>query len=132
MPTPIDALITDHAKTDVYDYTAYNRVGEAVTYLASLLNGTYDIVVTVTGKHDWTAEDVPTQSDIDTYLADVQAIHDATAQTIGAPTVMAYTVTVANLIETILCDADAIMRAIAAAWRRCGASTSICGLGGLV
>lgn len=115
MASEIDALITDHATTDHYDARDYNRVGAAVAYVAGLLNSTYGFNVTVTAKHDWTEADIPTQSDIDRYLADIQTCRDAFAQlasTPDAPTVMRYNVDTANAIEKILADVDALIASL--------------------
>ena len=116
MASEIDALITNHTAADHYDYRDYNRVGAAVAYVAGLLNSTYGFNVTVTAKHDWTAADIPTQSDINRYLSDIQTCRDAFTQltsTPDAPTVMRYNVDTANAIEKILVDADHLMYNIA-------------------
>lgn len=112
MASEIDALITNHTTSDHYDYRDYNRVGAAVAYVAGLLNSTYGFNVTVTAKHDWTAVDIPTQSDIDRYLADIQTCRAAFEQLAGtpdAPTAMRYNITTANAIEKILKDVDHLM-----------------------
>ena len=114
MASEIDALIVNHTAVDHYDYRDYNRVGAAVAYVAGLLNSTYGFNVTVTAKHDWTAADILTQSDIDRYLVDIKTCRDAFAQlasTPEAPTAMRYNADTANRIERILiaCD-DALTR----------------------
>ena len=119
MAEEIDALITDHTATDHYDYRDYNRVGAAVAYVAGLLNSTYGFAVSVTAKHDWTAADIPTQSDVDRYLADVKTCRDAFAQlasTPEAPEAMRYNVDVANAIEQILKNCDDALDRMAKSW----------------
>ena len=115
MASEIDALITNHTAADHYDYRDYNRVGAAVAYVAGLLNTDCGFNVAVTAKHDWTAADIPTQSDIDRYLADIQTCRAAfqqLASTPDAPTVMRYNVDVANRIEQVLLDADILINSL--------------------
>ena len=116
MASEIDALIVSHTAADHYDYRDYNRVGAAVAYVAELLNSAYGFNVSVTAKHDWTAADILTQSDIDRYLSDVQTCRDAFTQlssTPDAPTEMRYNITTANAIEKILADVDHLMHNMA-------------------
>jgi hypothetical protein len=108
----IDVLIVNHTAADHYDYRDYNRVGAAVAYVAGRLNTDYGFNVSVTAKHDWTAGDIPTQSDIDRYLADIQTCRDAFAQlasTPEAPEAMRYNVDTANAIEKILLGTDHLL-----------------------
>ena len=117
MAEEIDVLIVNHTVADRYDYRDYNRVGAAVAYIAGILNGDCGFNISVTAKHDWTAADIPTQSDIDRYLADIQTCRDAFAQlasTPGAPTVMRYNVDTANAIERILMDVDTLIASLQA------------------
>ena len=116
MAEEIDALIVNHTAADHYDYRDYNRVGAAVAYVAGLLNTDYGFNVAVTAKHDWTAADIPTQSDIDRYLADIQTCRAAfqqLASTPEAPGAMRYNVDTANAIEKILADVDHLLYNIA-------------------
>lgn len=73
----IDTLITDRASGSYYGADDLNRVGEAVQYLADLLNG-YGYPVTVSPKIDWSDDDsnpdIPTTAQMANYLADVSAI----------------------------------------------------------
>ena len=116
MASEIDALIVNHTAADHYDYRDYNRVGAAVAYVAGILNGDCGFNISVTAKHDWTAGGIPTQSDIDRYLADIKTCRDAFAQlasTPAAPTAMRYNVATASAIEKILKDVDHLMYNIA-------------------
>ena len=119
MASEIDALIVNHTAADRYDYRDYNRVGAAVAYVAGLLNTDYGFNVAVTAKHDWTAADIPTQSDIDRYLTDIQTCRAAfqqLASTPTAPTVMRYNVDTANRIEKILVAVDDSVRRMRLTW----------------
>ena len=116
MTEEIESLIVNHTAADHYDYRDYNRVGAAVAYVAGLLNTDYGFNVAVTAKHDWTAADIPTPSDIDRYLADIQtcrASFQQLASTPEAPTAMRYNVDTANAIEKILVDVDHLLYNIA-------------------
>lgn len=116
MAEEIDALITNHTAADHYDYRDYNRVGAAVAYVAGLLNTNCGFDVSVTAKHDWTEADIPTQSDIDRYLADIQTCRGAFAQlasTSETPGAMRYNVDTANRIEKILLDVDHLIYSMA-------------------
>lgn len=119
MASEIDALIVNHTAADHYDYRDYNRVGAAVAYVAGLLNTAYGFNVAVTAKHDWTEADIPTQSDIDRYLADVQtcrAAFEQLASTPETPLVMRYNVDAANRIEQILIAVDDALDRMAKSW----------------
>ena len=119
MASEIDALIVNHTAADHYDYRDYNRVGAAVAYVAGLLNSAYGFNVTVTAMHDWTVADIPTQSDIGRYLADIQTCRAAFAQlasTPAAPEAMRYNVDTANRIEQILSDIDDALDRMAKSW----------------
>ncbi len=112
MASEIDALIVNHTAADHYDYRDYNRVGAAVEYVAGVLDNDCGFNVSVTAKHNWTAADTITQSNIDRYLADIQTCRDAFVQlasTPDAPNVMRYNVETANAIEKILKDVDRLM-----------------------
>lgn len=133
MASEIDALIANHTAADHYDYRDYNRVGAAVAYVAGLLNSAYGFNVTVTAKHDWAEADIPTQSDIDRYLADIQTCRGAFTQlasTPETPTVMRYNVDVANNIEQIILDVEKLINNMSAAFHHSG--VTICGQGGLI
>ncbi len=119
MASEIDALIVNHTAADHYDYRDYNRVGAAVAYVVGLLNSTCGFNVAVTAKHDWTAADIPTQSDIDRYLADIQTCRNAFAQlasTPETPEAMRYNVDTANRIEQILAACDDAIARMAKSW----------------
>ena len=120
-------LITDRtasdvaAKTDKGSYNAsdLNRVGAAVEYVGNrLLSCGY--AVPVAPKRDWTAEDTPSASQMQRYLADVAALRAALAVLETTPEVppdmVKLTYAEANSIEQILKDLDRLLTNMAAAW----------------
>lgn len=153
----IDTLITDRSSTDVmrwkylrdkgwdnmsstertewlgamkgaYDYTDLNRIGEAVAYLAALLNE-YGYSVTVSPKTDWAMGDIPQAEDMEQYLADVEALKAAFYGTTALPATMTgLTAEAANNIETLLQEIETNIKRMTAAFRHCG--TTVCGMGG--
>lgn len=60
-----------------YNYTDLNRVGNAVKYIADMLNTAgYNVKINV--KLDWVLEDLPTISQLEEYLGNVRTVRDAT------------------------------------------------------
>lgn len=59
-----------------YNYTDLNRVGNAVTYVAGRLTDA-GYFVPVSPKIDWTDSDIPKESDMQTYLEDVEILRSA-------------------------------------------------------
>lgn len=59
-----------------YNYTDLNRVGNAVTYVAGRLTDA-GYFVPVSPKIDWTDSDIPKESDMQTYLEDVEILRGA-------------------------------------------------------
>lgn len=123
----IDTLVIDRTQADVsvgtgkgtYNASDLNRVGEAVAYLAGVLNG-YGYAVAVSPKTDWTAQDTPTEAQMQRYLDDVAALRAALAVMETTPEVPAdmakLTYAEANNIEQILKDIDRLLTNMAAAW----------------
>lgn len=60
-----------------YNADDLNRVGAAVQYLRERLYTLAGEVVDVTAKSDWTESDIPTEGDMEAYLADIAAIRGA-------------------------------------------------------
>lgn len=94
MATIIDTLITDRSQADVdellallaagenpadhkgaYNASDLNRVGTAVLYLQSRL-ASVGMTAAGTVRTDWTAADIPTQGEMEDYLAAVAAIRE--------------------------------------------------------
>ena len=59
-----------------YNYIDLNRVGNAVTYVAGRLTEA-GYFVPVSPKIDWTESDIPKESDMQTYLEDVEILRSA-------------------------------------------------------
>lgn len=107
-----------------YNASDLNRVGEAVGYVVAYLNGMqatldayreqYDVAaaavynvtwdtITVTVKTDWTIDDIPTQSQMAAYLANVDAASSAITISRSLPDSMSrLTYVGANEIERVL------------------------------
>lgn len=112
--------ITDRTESDViarnekgtYNATDLNRVGECVQIIADVLN-MYGYFATVDVKTDWQMGDIPTTSDMQTYLNNVDVLINASytlAQTPTLPGSMAYfDWRKANVIEQILVDLKEII-----------------------
>jgi hypothetical protein len=97
-----------------------NRVGSAVNTLSALLNG-YGYSVTVTGKTDWTRNDIPNMSSIGTYLSDISAIKTVFYGTADLPTVTSsFTYSDANNIETLLLEVEENINNMISAFFYCG------------
>lgn len=128
--------LTDAEKTEymaglkgAYNYTDFNRVGEAVSYLAQQMktlaeqvsaygeeNGAGSDVsgvlpydpdsITVSPKTNWTVTDIPTQSAMETYINDLATLRAQFELPASAPAVPAnmhnLTFSTANDIEYLL------------------------------
>ena len=95
-----------------YNCTDLNRVQSAVRYLQDrFANVGYS--VDVSDAKTWTLQDVPTQSELSNYLADVRAIRGVLTlfrDTPEAPdTMVGFTYSKANHIEQILLDVDTLL-----------------------
>ena len=102
-----------------YNATDLNRVGSAVNYVAQrLTDAGYQVLVAP--KINWSVSDIPTQSDMTAYLADVQTMRDVFPMPSTTPELPAdmagLTYQEANNIEQILLDVDALITAMANAW----------------
>lgn len=91
-----------------YNASDLNRVGAAVRYLAERF-ALYGYQVSVNPKTDWTAEDIPTPTEMQTYLGEVAKVRDvldiATAPTLPADA-EGLTHSEANAIEIVLVMID--------------------------
>ncbi len=137
----IDTLITDRAQSDVdrvlalidkgsadmtsaersefatymkgaYNASDLNRVGNAISYLATLISG-YGYAVSVNPKTDWANTDIPTTEQMTAYLDDVAAIRAAIAQLPNTPQAPSdaenLTFAEANAIEQIMVDVEIVI-----------------------
>lgn len=88
------------AAKGAYNYTDLNRVESAVAEIAPLLG------LTLTTKTDWSMWDCPTQGDMTRYLSNVEAVRNASPNTVNLPAVplrmTGLTFEVANRLEEIL------------------------------
>jgi len=115
----LDTLITNRTGGH-YNATDLNRVGQAVQYVADLLNG-YGYQVSVGPKTDWTPEDIPRASDMAQYLADLNAIKDKFYGTTPLPEGMDdLTHDDANNIGKLLDEIEAYINRMVAGFRKCG------------
>lgn len=95
-----------------YDASDLNRVGAAVEYVVDRLTE-YGYHVPVSIKNDWKVGDIPTATQLETYLQNVKAVRSAIAvfpNTPDAPIDMnKLTYVEANNIEKILQDVDQLI-----------------------
>lgn len=105
----IDELIFDRTSANLvagdpkgkYDFQDYNRVGEAINYVAN------EMELSITAKTDWGNEDIPRASDMTTYRQNVKTIIDNLEMPNKLPTTNKNILTIlgANQIEKALYDA---------------------------
>lgn len=108
-----------------YNAEDLNRVGAAVRFLADLLlEYGYGLSGMVQTRTDWTEEDIPTRSDMETYLNNIRALMDCYHV---LPTTPALPENMdrlghqgANDIEKVLLDLYFLVQNMAAAWFYCG------------
>lgn len=98
-----------------YNNTDLNRVGEAINYLANLLN-TYGYVNTATAKTDWQIGDKPNPEQMTDYLNNLNKLKTAFAVKPSTPNLPKDMVDLlyseANNIEKFLFDIDELLRAM--------------------
>ena len=134
----LDGTITSAEKTTwlaglkgAYNYTDLNRVGEAVEYVADILNSS-GRSITVTAKQDWEMEDIPTTTQMTAYLADLTILKSSVSGASGtAPTSMDYlTYEKANAIEQLIINVYNAIISERANYELCGMTIS--GDGGIL
>lgn len=121
-------LITDRTASDVsagrrkgfYNAMDLIRVGEAMVYLEERFDAV-GITVSVSPKLDWQFSDIPTHAQALHYLEDLGVLRDKLLeyrQTVSAPdSLTTLTWSKANDIETILLDAEKLIRDIVLSYR---------------
>lgn len=120
-------LITDRTQADVdngtdkgyYNATDLNRVGAAVEYIAKRFNS-MGYIVEVSPRTDWQESDLPTETELVAYLADVAVLRAVIAVMQSTPEVpesMKFLDYIkANDIEKILSDIDTLISNIQKSW----------------
>lgn len=93
-----------------YNYTDLNRVEAATAELAA------ELCLTLNTKTDWTTEDVPTNSDMERYLANIRIIRNAVWEFESTPPLPAdmrrLNYVKANNIEKVISDLYAVIASI--------------------
>lgn len=112
MAFDFSTLITNRGSGTFYNATDLNRVGEAVRYLAERFTG-YGYAVTVNPKTDWTEDNVPTQSQMETYRRNIVELRRQLTVMQSTPktpeTMLFLDYVKANDIEQILFDLDELL-----------------------
>ena len=99
-----------------YNAADLNRVGQAIQYLADLLNS-YGYSATISPKTDWAISDIPRAADVTQYIADLNTLKNAFYGTTELPDSMNnLTVTAANNIEKLLLEIEDYITNMAAAF----------------
>lgn len=131
MSSILDTLITDRVG-GYYNASDLNRVAEAMQYVSDRLHAA-GYTVPITSKTTWQIGDMPTESELATYVAEVTALRNALALvTPPAPEDMDdLTVAAANNIERILLDVDAWLTSLLTALLPRQANTQFMIAGGI-
>ena len=123
----IDTLITDRTQEDVderttkghYNASDLNRVAQAMNYIANIFNQR-GYHVSIFAKTDWTITDIPTQSQMQQYIANIDTLRSAISvfpSTPITPSDMAgFSWQEANDIESILRDLNDLLTNMALSW----------------
>lgn len=99
-----------------YNASDLNRVGHNVAYLAGLLE-MYGYSVPVSPRTDWQVGDIPSLSDMTTYLGDVAALRAALYGSVPLPDSMSkLTAEGANNIERLLYEVEQNINRMIASW----------------
>lgn len=115
-----DADVRNKTDKGFYNHTDLNRVGHNTDHLAGLLNG-YGYAVTVNPKTNWKQKDIPRQTDMTLYLADLNALKSAfygTTELPGAMDNLNYED--ANNIEKLLLEIEEYINRMIVGFRKCG------------
>lgn len=119
----IDTLITDRTRSDYYNITDLNRVGQAMRYVAARLRACgFDVVVTP--RTDWVWTDRATPAAAKRYLNNLRKIRKALVLFASTPNVPSgkrpFTAEEANDIEKILIDVEDMVQCTMQCWYFCG------------
>jgi hypothetical protein len=115
--------ITNRTAGAKYNASDLNRVGDNIQYLADAFNS-YGYTVAVSPKTDWANADIPNETQMTAYLADIQALIDAYYTLTTTPSlpsdIEGLTYSEANDIEQILLDMKTLLDNMIAEFRYCG------------
>lgn len=106
-----------------YNASDLNRVGSAMNYVANRFteSGYHPVI---SPRIDWTEDDIPRESDMEHYLADLNILRGVLAVMPTTPEVPedmdGLTYQEANNIEQTLLDIDSLITRMMAAWFYCG------------
>ena len=96
-----------------YNYTDLNRVGDAINYLANLLNS-YAYYNNIKAKNDWKIEDKPNHEQMEKYLNDLKQLKETFFVLQSSPQIpndmVSLTYEEANNIEKLIYDIDFILK----------------------
>lgn len=122
----LDSLITDRAVPGRYDWRDFNRVEEAVAYVAAILRS-HGCDAKVTVKTDWNRGDTLSWSDAERYAGNIKILRDALIGFTETPpvpeTIRFLTYQTANDIEKILLDIDDAVERMKKTFVPCGTAT---------
>lgn len=113
-----------------YNASDLNRVGQACEYLYDLISGYgYDIPGYVPLRTDWTIYDVPTQSEMSTYVNTIRSFKSLWSAITDVPSSMDHiSHNDANNIERLLKEVDAQIALVSSIYIRSGAINAISGV----
>ena len=119
----IDTLITNRTRSDYYNITDLNRVGQAMQYVAARLRACgFDVVVTP--RTGWVWTDRATPAAAKRYLNNLRKIRKALVLFVNTPDVPSgkrpFTAEEANDIEKILIDVEDMVQRTMQCWYFCG------------
>lgn len=117
-----------------YNATDLNRVGEAVEELATILNNSLGFAVVVNPKTDWTSNDIPSVTELTTYLENIRVLMTAIEMSSSQlPQTMAFLDYIkANRIEEILYTIWQWTEKVIPNFKHSGTVFAYSGLNGLV
>lgn len=102
-----------------YNYTDLNRVEEAVAYVAGRLKE-FGYLSFAPDTRMWSADDIPTESDLFRYFGNVAMLRRAVAVWESTPLassgINGFGANEANALEQILLDVDLVLTRISQAW----------------
>lgn len=132
MSSILDELIFDRTEPGRYDWRDFNRVGQAVAYIADELykSGYKADVVT---KTDWTRQNIQTRQQMEQYIQNIQKLRNILVYPTDAPdapdTMRFLTFQRANDIERIVSILDTLLESLRRIYMRSGMPWAWSGVG---